>query len=644
MLDSLQRIDEAILLWIHQGWSTPWADRFFVWITDADHFVIPLGIVWLALLIFGGRQGRILALMLAITLLLTDQISSHLIKPWVGRVRPCFAVEGVNAFFPQARSASFPSSHATNIFGAAVVFALSERPRWIWVPAYVVALLVSLSRVYVGVHYPLDVMAGALLGLGLGTVVFLVTTRWLPLNRFGGKRSPGGAGRGGGPQRCASRSGWSGRMGILRCMALMLAAALCGCGGEPADSVTSGEQSLPPEQVPLSVTVVDTVRRGDTMSSLLLRSRLYLRDIEAVLREVRAKKLFSLRRLKPGEVVAVELDFDGRLREVRYERSPDEVYVVSRSADAMHSYRTGLAYTSHLRKISGTLETTVDELLRAGGAGPEVTYELTSIFDSDIDFLTEPRVGDRLTVLLEEKRYEGERVTTGDIYYASYEGQRVSQTGIRFEIEDVAEASSRYFTPEGNSLVRAFLRSPLNYRRISSTFSHNRLHPILRVYRPHLGVDYAAAPGTPVVALGDGVVSFAGWNGGFGRQVRIRHGSIYETCYGHLSRFGDAVRSGARVRKGQVIGYVGSSGLSTGPHLDFRVRRYGAYINPLKMENPSTAPVPDHARGRFRQICGAMQAVADTLSPERTVRLERVLGGASSTAQGIGSGGRKRDS
>lgn len=648
MLELLQKADEAILLWVHQGWRTPWGDRFFPWITESDHFVIPLAIAWLALLVFGGRHGRVLGLVLALTLLATDQISSQLIKPWVGRTRPCFAVEGVTALLPQVRSASFPSSHATNIFGAATVFILGGRPRWVWAPALLVASLVALSRVYVGVHYPFDVLAGAALGTLLGAAVFTIVTRLLPLEpAAGGGRRPAARERRGAPK---------GPVRARRLATALLAAAgigvasfgLAGCGGEDGDQtggtgageVTGGE-AVPGMEAPatdlraapeLRVTVADTVGRGDTLSALLLRNGLYLRDIEAVLAEVRQEELFSLRRLKPGERIELTCDLDGYFEELRYERSPDEVYVVGRDAGDLHSYRTGLPYTSYLRKLTGTLATTVDEMLRGAGAGPEVTYELTRIFDSDIDFLTEPRVGDRLTLLIEEKRYEGERVATGDIYFARYEGKRVSQTGVRFVAGAVEDAAGRHFTPEGESLVRAFLRSPLNYRRISSRFSRSRLHPILRVYRPHLGVDYAAATGTPVVALGDGVVAFAGWNGGFGRQVRLRHGSLYVTCYGHLSRFGEGIRTGRRVAKGQTIGYVGSTGLSTGPHLDFRVQCQGAYIDPLKMENPPTAPVPEEVWARFRATVATLEAVADTLAPGGRVRLDPILPPGTPTA------------
>ncbi len=172
MAELLQRLDEMLLLWIHQGWRSGPGDLFFTWITESRHFIIPLAITWLLMVIRGGRTGRVTALLIAVCLLLTDQLSSHLIKPWVARERPCFAVDGVNALIDQVRSNSFPSSHASNVFGAAALFWLVRGRRWLW--GFLVAALVGLSRIYVGVHYPSDVLAGALLGMLCAGLVWWV--------------------------------------------------------------------------------------------------------------------------------------------------------------------------------------------------------------------------------------------------------------------------------------------------------------------------------------------------------------------------------------------------------------------------------------------------------------------------------------
>ncbi|MCK4305338.1 MAG: phosphatase PAP2 family protein [Candidatus Eisenbacteria sp.] len=169
MIELLHSIDRAILLWIHQGWRSGPTDLLFPWITELRHFIVPLAVGWLLLMIFGGRRGRITGLLLVASLILTDQIAGQWIKPWVERVRPCFAVEGVTALIHQVHSASFPSNHAANVFGASTVLRLRGGPRWLW--AFVPATLIGLSRVYVGVHYPSDVVGGMVLGMACGALV-----------------------------------------------------------------------------------------------------------------------------------------------------------------------------------------------------------------------------------------------------------------------------------------------------------------------------------------------------------------------------------------------------------------------------------------------------------------------------------------
>ncbi len=186
----LQQLDETVLLWIHQGWRAPWADALFAWITEPSHFLLPLALIWVALIAAGGRRGRVAAILVLIVLVLTDQISSHVIKPWVERTRPCFEVPGVEALIPQVNSRSFPSSHAANVFGAATVLSLCLGG-W-WRLAFVVALLVSISRVYLGVHYPVDVLAGALLGILVGGL-FWAAAEGTRLLRPGETRRASGA-------------------------------------------------------------------------------------------------------------------------------------------------------------------------------------------------------------------------------------------------------------------------------------------------------------------------------------------------------------------------------------------------------------------------------------------------------------------
>ncbi|MBK8576099.1 MAG: M23 family metallopeptidase [Elusimicrobia bacterium] len=223
-----------------------------------------------------------------------------------------------------------------------------------------------------------------------------------------------------------------------------------------------------------------------------------------------------------------------------------------------------------------------------------VIVELADIFAWDIDFLTETRDGDRFALSWEEERTPDRRLVSVKILGAIYLGKFTgSHTALRFMDE--------YYDAEGASLRRAFLHAPLNFRRISSGFTKRRFHPILRTWRPHHGTDYAAATGTPAVTVGDGVVFYRGYKGGLGNVVKVRHNGTYSTYYGHLSRFAKGIGAGTRVKQGQVIGYVGSTGLSTGPHLHFEMIKNGTSVNFLSLKVPSVGSVPAGHKQAFDQ-------------------------------------------
>jgi murein DD-endopeptidase MepM/ murein hydrolase activator NlpD len=208
------------------------------------------------------------------------------------------------------------------------------------------------------------------------------------------------------------------------------------------------------------------------------------------------------------------------------------------------------------------------------------------------------RAGDTFHVLLEEKYLDGKFVRHGRVLAARFVNRGRSFWGFYF---DGKVSAGGYFDREGRSLRKAFLKSPLKFTRITSTFTHSRFHPVLQIYRPHLGVDYAAPTGTPVRAVADGRVNYAGWEGGFGNMVKIQHNGTYTSMYGHLSRMASGIRTGASVRQGQLIGSVGSTGLATGPHLDFRLLKGGQFINPLKVNFINAEPVNNSEIAAFRK-------------------------------------------
>ena len=250
-----------------------------------------------------------------------------------------------------------------------------------------------------------------------------------------------------------------------------------------------------------------------------------------------------------------------------------------------------------MEEVSGIIESSLFETIANIGEKDKLALDLEDIFNSDIDFLTDIRKEDSFKAIVEKKYLDGEFSKYGVVLAASFNNAGKTFLGFRFEDKNGKPA---YYDPEGKALKKSFLKSPLEYTRISSRFSLARRHPITRKVQPHLGVDYAAPVGTAVRAVGSGRVVFVGTKGANGRMVHLRHPKGYETMYLHLSRY--TVKSGAHVSQGDLIGYVGSSGLSTGPHLDFRIRRNGEALNPLRMIFPPGDPVPPEKLDQFAVV------------------------------------------
>jgi murein DD-endopeptidase MepM/ murein hydrolase activator NlpD len=353
----------------------------------------------------------------------------------------------------------------------------------------------------------------------------------------------------------------------------------------------------------------DTLSAGTSLYASLLQKNISLDQITGLLQEL--GKVIDLKKTLPGESYELVTDAEGALRSLRYFKAPGEVLVVEPAEEGLTIFQENVPLTKIVRKIEGEVTLSLYDAVCASGGDAELAMLLSDIFAWDVDFFTDPRSGDRFSLLVEQYVRGGNRRGYGAILAASYRGKEVSKEAYLFRL---ANGKSGYFDGEGKSLRRAFLRSPLNYRRISSFFTNSRFHPILKTYRPHHGIDYSARYGTPIVTIGDGTVQYAGWRGGYGRFVSIRHNSIYESTYGHLSRFGKGIVRGSRVKQGQVIAYVGSSGLSTGPHLDFRIARNGSFINPLKLNVPTLDPVPQGEMVIFR---GHVQELAKALDSMR---------------------------
>ncbi len=252
-----------------------------------------------------------------------------------------------------------------------------------------------------------------------------------------------------------------------------------------------------------------------------------------------------------------------------------------------------------LQAAAGEIDVSLWGACTDAGVPPRLILDTADLFGSQIDFASDIRKADSFVMFFNMEIYPDEEVFPAGIVATEFTNQGEKFLAVQFDLPD---GTSDYFDINGDSLRRSFLKSPLRYRHISSGFSHRRYHPILKIYRPHLGIDYAAPSGTPVSALGDGLIIFCGRKGGYGKYIQVKHGDAYVTCYGHLSGYAKGMKKGVRVEQGQVIGYVGSTGLSTGPHLDFRVKYRGKFVNPLHVKSQPARPVPEASRDEFSRV------------------------------------------
>ena len=342
--------------------------------------------------------------------------------------------------------------------------------------------------------------------------------------------------------------------------------------------------------------VTGKVKRNQFISSILSAHGVDWNDIEKLLSDNR--ETFDPRKVRTGSSYSVLVTRDTLSSPdyFIYNHDPRVSYLFSLK-DTLAIYRHDAEISRTLRFSSGTISTSLWEAAQENNLNPNLSAELSEIYAWTIDFFGLQK-GDKFKVIYEEEFIGEESVGIRRIHAAQFEhaGSTI------FAIPYIQDSVISFFDTTGASLRKAFLKAPLRYSRISSRFSGGRMHPILKIVRPHHGVDYAAPIGTPVLAIGDGRVTSTAYEGGAGRMVRITHNSVYSTAYLHLSRYGPGIAPGVYVKQGQVIGYVGSSGLSTGPHLDFRFYRNGSPIDPLKVEAPPVNPVAPEAMEEFSKV------------------------------------------
>jgi murein DD-endopeptidase MepM/ murein hydrolase activator NlpD len=334
------------------------------------------------------------------------------------------------------------------------------------------------------------------------------------------------------------------------------------------------------------------VERGDTLEILFRRNDLNLSDLAAMVALPEAARHLKL--LKPGDRIGIA-HRDGRILSLDRELDEIDMLSIKKLESGFEAATVSRPFDVRTVGAHGVIEYSLFEAAMEAGISDGITMDMAGIFQWDIDFIKDVRVGDEFTVIHQELWRDGRKLRNGNIVATEFINRGKSYRAASYED---ADGNVDFYTPEGRSVRKAFIRAPVSFTRISSNFNPNRRHPVLNTIRAHRGVDYAAPTGTPVQAAGDGKVEHRGSHGGYGNAIILQHGGNITTLYGHLSRFGKP-RVGSRVKQGDIIGYVGQSGLATGPHLHYEYRIAGVHRNPRTVELPAADPVPSEYRENF---------------------------------------------
>ncbi|OPK06729.1 MULTISPECIES: peptidoglycan DD-metalloendopeptidase family protein [Pseudomonas] len=336
------------------------------------------------------------------------------------------------------------------------------------------------------------------------------------------------------------------------------------------------------------------VAKGDTLSTLFEKVGLPAASVHEVLASGKQAKLFS--QLKRGQKLEFELNPQGQLINLHSKVSDLETISLTRNDKGYAFNRITAQPTVRSAYVHGVINSSLSQSAARAGLSHRMTMDMASVFGYDVDFAQDIRPGDQFDVIYEQKVVNGKAVGTGPILSARFINRGKTYTAVRYTNK---QGNSSYYTADGNSMRKAFIRTPVDFARISSKFSMGRKHPILNKIRAHKGVDYAAPRGTPIKAAGDGKVLLAGRRGGYGNTVIIQHGNTYRTLYGHMQGFAKGVKTGGSVKQGQVIGYIGTTGLSTGPHLHYEFQVNGVHVDPLGQKVAMADPISKAERARF---------------------------------------------
>jgi murein DD-endopeptidase MepM/ murein hydrolase activator NlpD len=349
------------------------------------------------------------------------------------------------------------------------------------------------------------------------------------------------------------------------------------------------------------------VQSGDTLSTVFAKVGLGTSTLHEVLNSSKDAK--QLTRLKVGQVLEFKLDTEGQIDTIHSKLSDLESITLAKSDKGFSFKRELVKPDVETAYTRGVINSSLFLSAKRAGLSHNLTMDLANVFGYDIDFAMDIREGDEFELIYEKKVVNGKQVGTGNILSARFTNRGKTFTAVRYTNK---QGNSSYYNASGESMRKAFIRTPVDFARISSRFSTGRRHPVLNKIRAHKGVDYAAPRGTPIKAAGDGRVTLAGRSGGYGNTVVIQHGQRYRTLYAHMNGFAKGVRTGSNVKQGQIIGYVGTTGLSTGPHLHYEFQVNGVHVDPLSQKLPMADPIAKSEKARFMQISKPLMAKMDS--------------------------------
>ncbi|MFA6282579.1 MAG: M23 family metallopeptidase [Desulfurivibrionaceae bacterium] len=404
-------------------------------------------------------------------------------------------------------------------------------------------------------------------------------------------------------------------------LALVVAFFLYAVDGQPIkveDSYASGETE---EFLPNVREIVGEIRPGDSLSSSFRSNGIDEEVRESVISALDG--VMDFREMKPNDRYTLTLDNDGSLVKCLYESGPLDIHTIERTPEgSLKAKKLDVSLDCRTVKLRGRIESSLFAALSAFHEDPKLIYSFADIFASKIDFNTEIRFGDTFELVFEKYYKDNQFVGYGKILVARYNSKEVGPLeGFHFD----QGGKTAYFDSRGYELGESFIRSPVPMARVSSGFTYHRRHPVLDIVRPHLGVDFAAPMGTPIMATSDGRVKSAGWKGGYGKQIVLDHGGGYQTYYGHLSRFASNIKAGARVQQKQIIGYVGSTGISTGPHLDYRMAQNGVFSNPFNVKFRPRSQLAGTQLVLFHQDLQSLTQLARSLDDPKIVVVKNVV-------------------